>query len=222
MFLVCPLGAQDPSDYENPEVIERNQEPPHATLMPYEDLNEALSGERKKSDYHFSLNGTWKFHWAENPDAAPEQFYKQGFYRDDWQEIPVPSNWQMEGFGYPLFRNIGLPHPLDPPEVPRDFNPVGSYFRSFSLPENWEGRQIFLHFEGVHSAFYLWINGKEAGYNQGGMEPAEFNVTSFLKKGENQIAVRVLRYCDGSYMEDQDTWRLSGIYRDRPECGIPL
>jgi len=214
ILLVCYLGAQDPSDYENPEVIERKQEPPHATLMPYEDTQRALSGERKNSAFFYSLNGSWKFHWAANPVEAPEQFFKQGFYRGDWQEISVPSNWQMEGFGYPLFRNIGLPHPLDPPLVPEEFNPVGSYFRTFNLPKAWQDGQIFLHFEGVHSAFYVWINGAEVGYNQGGMEPAEFNITPYLKKGDNSIAVRVLRYCDGSYMEDQDTWRLSGIYRD--------
>jgi len=214
VLMIFQLEAQDLSDYENPQVIERNQEPPHATLMPYEDLHQALKGERKKSPFHYSLNGIWKFHWAENPEKAPEQFFEKGYSRGDWQEISVPSNWQMEGFGTPLFRNIGLPHPLDPPLVPKEFNPVGSYYRTFTLPENWKGRQVFLHFEGVHSASYVWVNGKEAGYNQGGMEPAEYNITSFLKKGENSISVRVLRYCDGSYMEDQDTWRLSGIYRD--------
>ncbi|MEA3462936.1 MAG: glycoside hydrolase family 2 TIM barrel-domain containing protein, partial [Bacteroidota bacterium] len=214
IFTCALLNAQLHPDYENPKVFERGQELAHATLMPYPTNDLALKGERKSSPCHMSLNGTWKFHRAENPDMAPGEFYKSGFDRKDWQTIPVPSNWQMEGFGYPLFRNVGLPHPLDPPEVPDLFNPVGSYFRTFGIPEDWDGRQIFLHFEGVHSASYVWINGKEVGYNQGGMEPAEYDITPYLKRGENSIAVRVLRYSDGSYMEDQDTWRLSGIYRD--------
>jgi len=214
IILSSQLIAQHHPDYENPEVFERNQVPPHATLMPFEKLEQALEGDRKSSPYHHSLSGTWQFHWAENPDEAPAGFYKSEYQRADWQKIKVPANWQMEGFGFPLFRNVGLPHPFDPPEVPKGFNPVGSYYRTFKLPADWKGRQVFLHFEGVHSASYVWINGKEAGYNQGGMEPAEYDVTQFLKQGENSIAVKVLRYSDGSYMEDQDTWRLSGIYRD--------
>jgi len=214
LFTCALVHAQLHPDYENPKVFERGQEEPHATLMPYPDVDLALAGDRKASPFHMTLNGPWQFHWAENPGLAPGEFYKSGYDRDDWETIPVPANWQMEGFGYPLFRNIGLPHPMDPPEVPDQFNPVGSYFRNFELPGDWDGRQVFLHFEGVHSASYVWINGKEVGYNQGGMEPAEYDITPYLKRGENSIAVRVLRYSDGSYMEDQDTWRLSGIYRD--------
>ena len=214
ILLSCQLTAQLHPDYENPEVFERHQVQPHATLMPFENLDQALEGDRKSSPFHHSLNGNWKFHWAENPDKAPVDFYKPEYLRADWLEIKVPSNWQMEGFGTPLFRNIGLPHPIQPPEVPKGFNPVGSYYRTFELPADWKERQVFLHFEGVHSASYVWINGKEVGYNQGGMEPAEYDVTPFLKKGENSIAVKVLRYSDGTYMEDQDTWRLSGIYRN--------
>ena len=215
MLLGCGvLNAQLHPDYENPGVFERNQEAPHATLMPYPTVEKAVDGMRKSSPFHLSLNGTWQFHWAENPEEAPENFYEGGFDRSQWAPIAVPSNWQMEGFGYPLFRNIGLPHPHNPPLVPKQFNPTGSYYRSFELPSDWNERQVFLHFEGVHSASYIWVNGKDVGYNQGGMEPAEFDITSYLKKGENSLAVRVLRYSDGAYMEDQDTWRLSGIYRD--------
>jgi beta-galactosidase len=223
MIIMCALAnAQLHPDYENPRVFERNQELPHATLMPYPGSDLALAGELKSSPFHMTLNGSWQFHWAENPSVAPDDFYKPGSKRDEWQTIPVPSNWQMEGFGYPIFRNVGLPHPLDPPEVPKQFNPTGSYYRTFDLPEGWNKRQVFLHFEGVHSASYVWINGKEVGYNQGGMEPAEYDISSYLKKGENSIAVRVLRYSDGAYMEDQDTWRLSGIYRDVYLISTPL
>ncbi len=215
MSMLCVLlNAQLHPDYENPEVFERNQEPPHATLMPYSTIEKALEGERKSSSFHMTLNGTWLFNWSENPDVAPHSFFESGYNRGGWKTIPVPSNWQMEGEGYPLFRNIGLSHPMDPPEVPKQFNPTASYYRTFELPADWKDRQVFLHFEGVHSASYVWINGKEVGYNQGGMEPAEYNITPYLRKGNNSIAVRVLRYSDGSYLEDQDTWRLSGIYRD--------
>jgi len=214
LFPCSLLIAQLHPDYENPRVFERNQEDAHATLMPYPGSDLALEGDRLSSPFHMTLNGSWKFHWAENPLMAPEEFYKSGFDRDEWENITVPANWQMEGKGYPLFRNVGLPHPLDPPNVPKQFNPTGSYYRSFKLPEDWSKRQVFLHFEGVHSASYVWINGKEVGYNQGGMEPAEYDITPYLRKGENNIAVRVLRYSDGSYLEDQDTWRLSGIYRN--------
>ena len=214
IFSCFILNAQLHPDYENPKVFERNQELPHATLMPYPDSDLALEGVRKASPLHLTLNGDWQFNWSENPELSPEQFYKPGYNREEWETIAVPSNWQMLGFGFPLFRNVGLPHPEKPPKVPEKFNPTGSYYRSFELPEDWNTRQVFLHFEGVHSASYVWINGKEVGYNQGGMEPAEYDITSYLKKGENSIAVRVLRYSDGAYMEDQDTWRLSGIYRD--------
>ena len=214
LFPCALLIAQVHPDYENPRVFERNQEQAHATLMPYPGSELALEGDRLSSPFHLTLNGSWQFHWAKNPAQAPEEFYKPGFNRGEWETITVPANWQMEGKGYPLFRNVGLPHPLDPPNVPEQFNPTGSYYRSFELPEDWSKRQVFLHFEGVHSASYVWINGKEVGYNQGGMEPAEYDITPYLRKGENNIAVRVLRYSDGSYLEDQDTWRLSGIYRN--------
>lgn len=207
-------NAQPINDWENPAVFERNQTAPHATLMPFNNLAQALENERKSSPNHFSLNGQWQFHWAENLDEAPADFYREDFDRSDWTNIKVPANWQMEGFGYPIFRNIGLPFPQKPPEAPRDFNPVGSYFRTFTLPRDWNRKQVFLHFEGVHSASWVWVNGQEVGYNQGGMEPAEYDITNFLQRGENTIAVKVLRFSDGTFMEDQDTWRLSGIYRD--------
>ena len=128
-----------------------------------------------------------------------------------WDDIEVPSNWQMKGYGHPMFRNVTMEFPEKPPHVPDYYNPVGSYFRTFVISKNWDGRRIFLHFEGVKSASYVWINGKEVGYNQGGFEPAEYDVTDFVKPGKNTIAVKVLRYSDGSFMENQDMWRLSGL-----------
>ncbi len=214
-FLSSNLGlAQLQNDWENPKVFQRNQVLPHTNLMPFNTLREALDLNKKASPNFLSLNGIWNFNFSENLDKAPKDFFKDGFDFKDWDKINVPSNWEMEGFGYAMFRNIGQPYNSAPPFVPREFNPIGSYSRSFTLPGNWREKQHFLHFEGVQSASYVWINGQEVGYNQGAMEPAEYDITPYLKEGENSIAVKVLHYSDGSYLEDQDTWRLAGIYRD--------
>ncbi|MFW6410369.1 MAG: glycoside hydrolase family 2 TIM barrel-domain containing protein, partial [Halanaerobiales bacterium] len=202
------------NDWENPEIFEKNQVLPHTTLIPFSNQKQALNFDKTLSSFYFSLNGNWKFNWSPNIEEAPVDFYKKDYSYEDWEEIKVPSNWQMQGYGYPLFRNVGHSFPSDPPRVPADFNPVGSYIKTFSLPQNWDDKKIFLHFEGVKSASYVWINGKKVGYNQGGMEPAEYDITQYLKPGENKIAVQVLRYSDGTYLECQDMWRLSGIYRD--------
>jgi beta-galactosidase len=208
------LPAQEVPDWENPAVFERGQVEPHATLMPFDSVEAALEGDRKASSWCHLLSGTWRFHWAPVPAEAPSTFFEPGFDASGWDEIGVPSSWQMQGFGHPVFRNVHQPFPSNPPRVPATYNPVGSYLRSFDLPEGWEGRQVFLHFEGVKSASYVWVNGEEIGYNQGGMEPAEYDVTDVLRPGSNTIAVQVYRFSDGTYLEDQDMWRLSGIYRD--------
>ncbi|MCF8335538.1 MAG: DUF4981 domain-containing protein [Bacteroidales bacterium] len=215
-FFLCVVfvNAQEIPDWENPRIFERNQVSPHTTLMPFQSQAQALKNQPEKSPNHLSLNGIWKFSWARNIESAPKDFYKGNFDKGAWDEIKVPSNWQMEGFGYPIFRNIGYNFEPNPPEVPDEFNPVGSYYRTFEISSDWTEKKIFLHFEGVQSASYVWINGEKVGYNQGAMEPAEYDITPFLKKGKNSIAVKVIRFSDGSYMEDQDTWRLSGIFRD--------
>ncbi|WP_117881557.1 beta-galactosidase small subunit-related protein [Aureibaculum luteum] len=206
--------SQAKNDWENPEVFQRNQMLPHTNLMPFNTIEEAISLEKKASPNFTSLNGIWKFNFSENLEQAPVDFYKNSFNRKKWDNIKVPSNWEMEGFGYPMFRNIGQPYTSTPPLVPKEFNPIGSYYRTFTLPKNGKDKQHFLHFEGVQSASYVWVNGQEVGYNQGAMEPAEYDITPYLKKGKNSIAVKVLHYSDGSYLEDQDTWRLAGIFRD--------
>ena len=206
--------AQSQNEWENPEIFQRNQVLPHTNLMPFNTLKEALSTDKKSSSNFMGLNGVWKFHFSENLEKAPSGFYKNSFNRKKWDDIKVPSNWEMEGFGYAMFRNIGQPYSSTPPLVPKEFNPIGSYYRTFTLPKNWKEKQHFLHFEGVQSASYVWVNGMEVGYNQGAREPAEYDITPYLKNGENSIAVKVLHYSDGSYLEDQDTWRLAGIYRD--------
>ncbi len=206
--------AQSENDWENPEIFQINQVFPHTNLMPFNTLIQALNLDKKSSPNFLSLNGVWKFHLSENLDNAPTDFYKNSFNHKKWDDIKVPSNWEMEGYGYAKFRNIGQPYSSIPPLVPKEFNPIGSYYRTFTLSKNWNEKQHFLHFEGVQSASYVWINGEKVGYNQGAMEPAEYDITPYLHNGKNSIAVKVLHYSDGSYLEDQDTWRLAGIFRD--------
>ncbi|KQX58701.1 beta-D-galactosidase subunit alpha [Paenibacillus sp. Root444D2] len=200
-------------DWENLEILRRNMEPPHAGIIPYGDVETALDHERAASPYFQSLNGNWKFYYAESPSQAPERFYDSSFSTDDWNKIPVPGNWQMHGYGRPHYSSSYYPFPIDPPHVPND-NPVGCYRRSFIIPDSWDDRQVFLVFEGVDSAFHVWVNGQFAGYGQGSHMPSEFRVTSLLHPGENIVAVQVYKWSDGSYLEDQDKWRLSGIFRD--------
>lgn len=222
LALVCPcLFAQD---WQDQSVIGRNKEAAHCTRLPFADLESAMKGAREDTPWFRSLNGAWKFHWVPSPDKAPKGFEKPGFDVSDWKEIPVPSNWQLQGYGVPIYTNVTYPFKKDPPrvmgEVPADWtkhdlpNPVGSYRRDFELPADWKGRETFLHFDGVQSAMYVYVNGKEVGYSQGSMTPAEFRITPFLRPGKNLLAVKVYRWSDGSYLEDQDFWRLSGIYRD--------
>ncbi len=203
------------NDWENPQVVGRNKEPGHVSLTPYADLATALAGDRSASPYFRLLNGDWKFKWAPNPDAAPASFYEDDFDVSGWDTLPVPSNWQMHGYDYPHYTNIVYPFSPDIcPQVPHDDNPTGSYRTEFTIPAEWDGRQIFLVFDGVDSAFYLWVNGQLVGYSQDSRVPAEFNITRYVRPGQNSLAVRVYRWSDGTYLEDQDMWWLSGIYRD--------
>ena len=201
-------------DWERPEVVGINKEPGHCTLVPYSHLRRALKVDRTQSRLYMSLNGDWKFNWAEKPVERPVEFYKLGYDVSKWAEIPVPANWQMHGYGRPIYLNMRYPFKVDPPFIPHEYNPVGSYRRDFRILNRWKDRQIFLHFDGVKSVFYIWVNGRKVGYSQGSMTPAEFNITEYLKPGDNTLAVEVYRWSDGSYLEDQDMWRLSGIYRN--------
>ena len=227
MLALCGIwqqaGAAAP-DWENEQVIGRNKEPGRATSLPYADRAGALRGMPEDTPYHQSLNGKWRFSWAPDPSQRPAEFYKSDFDVRGWDQIDVPGNWQCQGYGVPLYVNMKYPFQKDPPRVmgdpPQDFtnfdqrNPVGSYRRTFQTPTEWDGRQVFLQFDGVDSAFYLWINGRQVGYSQGSRTPALFNVTDYLNDGPNDLAVEVYRYSDGSYLEDQDFWRLSGIFRN--------
>jgi len=212
--------------WQNQEVFRLNKTERHVTKMPFSDADSARHQSRMDSPFCQLLNGEWKFHYVGNPDARPTDFYQTGYDDSKWDLIPVPSNWQMLGYGIPIYTNVTYPFKKNPPFVmdepdPRytnykseNRNPVGSYRKTFQVPSSWDGREVFLTFEGVDSAFYLWINGEEVGYSQDSRTPAEFDITRFLKKGDNQLAVEVYQYSDGSYLEDQDMWRLSGIFRD--------
>jgi beta-galactosidase/beta-glucuronidase len=213
--IMATSNVTRPNDWENPRVLQRNKEPAHAAYIPYDTLLAARSGRRDVSDLFQSLNGDWRFHWSPNPDAAPETFYRLDYDADDWDTLPVPSNWQMHGYGQPMYTNVQYHFDAsDLPRVPNDRNEVGSYRRTFVVPEGWDDRQVFVVFQGVDSAFTLWINGQRVGYSQDSRLPAEFNITPYIRTGENLLAVRVYRLSDGSYLEDQDHWRLSGIHRE--------
>jgi len=216
LLSVTHAQESSPPDWENPSVISINKEDPHATLLPFASTEQALKGDISASPYYKLLNGEWKFMWVEKPADKPEGFYSTLFNDDEWLYIPVPSNWELQGYGVPIYVNqpYEFPGEPNPPYVPHDYNPVGSYRTWFTMPEDWGGREIFLHFGAVKSAMYLWINGEKAGYSQGSKLPAEFNITSYLKDGKNLLALEVYRWSDGTYLECQDFWRVSGIERD--------
>ncbi len=220
---LCDYSYDGAPDWENPYIFEINREPAHATLTPCPDAASALT--ESGSPWVYSLNGDWLFNWAKEPALRPADFYETGFDSSGWASIPVPSNWQLHGHGVPIYVNVKYPFKKNAPRVtdaPDDEswtsfmhrNPVGSYLKSFNLPDGWAARRTFVVFDGVDSAFYLWVNGVKAGYSQDSRLPAEFDITDYVREGANTLAVEVYRWCDGSYMEDQDMWRLSGIYRD--------
>ncbi|MEN7550824.1 glycoside hydrolase family 2 TIM barrel-domain containing protein [Rapidithrix thailandica] len=208
------LNAQEQPDWENPKIFRVGTEKPHATAIPFPEVQTLFSSKREHSPYYKSLNGTWKFNWVRKPADRPKDFYKEGYDVSGWDNIPVPSNWEMQGYGIPIYVNVQYPFPKNPPYIPHEYNPVGSYKRTFTVPKGWEGREIFLHFGAVKSAAYFWVNGQKLGYSQGAKTPTEFNITPYLKEGENTLSVEIYRWSDGSYLEDQDFWRLSGIERD--------
>lgn len=198
---------------ENPQMIGLNQQEGHVPLLPYSTVGKAVARVQEQSTGYLPLNGTWKFLYAVNPEGIHAEFFQTGFNEKPMTDILVPGNWQMQGFGEKIFRNIAQPFRSDPPNIPRDYNPVGSYRKTFTLPAGFKKKQLFLHFEGVSSAFFVWMNGQEVGYNQGANEPAEFDVTRYVKPGKNTVSVMVFQYSDGTYNEDQDMWRLAGIFR---------
>jgi beta-galactosidase len=204
---------KEPRDWENPQMFSQNKEDPHATLISFNDATSALEAEKKNSPNYLSLDGIWKFSLVKSPDRRPYWFFRDDFDTRRWDDIEVPSNWEMKGYDVPIYVNIPYPYKNDPPYIPHEYNPVGSYKRSFKIPSAWRKKEVFLHFGAVASAFYVWVNEQLVGYSQDSKTPAEFNITRYLKRGNNSLAVEVYRWCDGSYLEGQDFWRMSGIQR---------
>ena len=203
--------------WEDPKIFEQNKESSHTMMLPYDTLEDALA--KKENPYKLSLNGTWKFYWQMGVENIPADFWKDSFDTSSWADMPVPSVWQLNGFGKPIYLCNSYPDILSTkqseiPKIDHSRNEVGIYKRSFEIPAAWEGREIYVYFTAVKSAFKLYVNGEEVGYSQGSMNGAEFNLTKYVKVGENTITAEVYRWCDGSYLEDQDMWFLSGIYRD--------
>lgn len=218
LLAVLVLAAHAaPPEWDNPAVTSIGVEPPHATMMIYPDTVSARTFDPSRSPWRLSLNGDWKFRGVLRPADRPLDFHRPEYDDSGWRTMAVPSVWQMQGFDIPIYMNWIYPFPQDRnkmPTPPYDFNPVGSYRRTFAVPETWKGRTIYLHFAGVDSCFYVWVNGEFAGYHEDSRTPAEFNITKLVRPGVNTLAVQVYRFGDGAYLEDQDMWRMSGIYRD--------
>ena len=207
-------------DWQNPALIHRNRLPARSYFFHYPDALAAARADRTASPWFLLLNGQWKFHYAPTPGEAPADFHTKDHDVSSWDDIAVPGNWQMQGYGHPHYTNVQFPFPVDPPFVPTE-NPTGSYRRDFMVPREWSGKRLILRFEGVDSAFHLWVNGKAAGFSKGSRIPAEFDVTDLVKAGRNTVAVRVYQWSDGTYCEDQDMWWLSGIFRDVYLLALP-
>ncbi|WP_444684964.1 glycoside hydrolase family 2 TIM barrel-domain containing protein [Alkalicoccus luteus] len=227
-FAYTPPANGYPEWNNNPETFQLNREMAHATMMPYPERDLAVEGDREASPFRTSLDGEWRFRFAERPEERDVDFYKTDRDMSSWDTIQVPSHWQLQGWDYPHYTNTRYPweerEDIKPPFAPTVYNPVGQYVRTVDVALV-EGERYLLHFEGVESAFYLWINGVLVGYSEDTFTPAEFDVTDVLKNGENRIAVEVYRWCDASWLEDQDFWRMSGIFRSvflyrRPDVAI--
>lgn len=213
LLFVNVCSAQAVNDWENPQLFEQNKERPHVGFMLYDKKQEVVADDYARSPYYKSLNGTWKFAYVDKHADREKEFYKTELNDFKWSNIPVPSNWEIKGFGIPIYTNIVYPHPKTPPAI-GDINPVGTYRKQFVIPENWNGREVLLHFGSISGCAFIYVNGQKVGMTKAAKSPAEFNITKHLKKGNNLLAVQAFRWHDGSYLEDQDFWRLSGIERD--------
>lgn len=221
--LLLPVAGRAAVDWDNEQVLHIHAESPRATFIPFATVEQALNEPFTNSPFYRSLNGEWKFNWVPRPELRPTNFFETNFDDASWTNIVVPGNWERSGFGVPIYLGSGHTFKIDPPSVmgepPTNWtafaqrNPVGSYRKSFNLPPGWSDCRVFIHFDGVDSAFYLWVNGRKVGFSKDSRTPTEFELTDYLQPGANQFAVEVYRWSDGSYLEDQDMWRMSGIFR---------
>ena len=214
LFLSLQNNFAQNNEWENPQILDRGKEAGRSSFLLFSNENELKGNNPQKSELYQSLNGNWKFNIVKSPSQRPLDFYAADLNDSGWKNIEVPSNWELQGYDIPIYTNITYPFPKNPPFIAPDYNPVGSYRRTFTVSESWNDKEIILHFASISGYARVFLNGKEVGMTKAAKTPAEFNITSFLKKGENLIAVQVFRWHDGSYLEDQDFWRLSGIERD--------
>jgi beta-galactosidase len=222
LLVSSPLFAQTtPNEWENPLAIDQHKEKAHASFMVYDKAADVAANDYARSPWYQSLNGTWKFNYVARPDQRPMDFQQLGFNDAAWNNIAVPSNWEIQGFGTPIYTNITYPFPKNPPFIDGRDNPVGSYRRSFTVPAGWAGREVLLNFGSISGYAVAFVNGQRVGMSKVAKSPAEFDITQYLKAGENQLAVQVFRWHDGSYLEDQDFWRLSGLDRDVYLYSVP-
>ena len=214
LLAIAAVGnAQPRNDWENPLLVNINREAAHATAMVFTNAEDVKLDDYSRSPYFQSLNGTWKFVYTDKYANRPMDFYKPGLDDKSWNDMAVPSNWEMKGFGIPIYTNITYPHPRTPPFI-GDNNPVGTYRKQFTIPNNWDGREVLIQFGSITGCAFVYINGQRVGMSKASKSPVEYNITKYLQKGSNLLAVQVFRWHDGSYLEDQDFWRISGIERD--------
>ena len=218
LFIYCLLSLSVTAqieDWQNQKIFDINKEKAHVNIVNYSNIEIAKSGNFHKSIYYKSLNDNWFFNYSDNVENRPKDFYKIDFDLSHWDSIKVPSNWELEGYGTPIYVNTDYPFDKNPePPLIKIDNPVGSYRYDFEVPNSWDGKSIFIHFGAIKSAAYLWINGEKVGYTQGSKTPSEWDITNFVQNGTNTLALEVYRWSDGSYLECQDFWRISGIERD--------
>lgn len=214
MLLSSFMTAQQPKhDWENPEVFAVNKEDTRATSLPYPSEDLALKDVYSSSPYYQLLDGLWKFKWVAKPLEIPSGFYTENYDVSKWVDMPVPGNWEFNGFGIPMYVNVGFGFKKNPPYIDKEDAPVGAYRHQFDVPSSWDGRKVFLHFEGGTNAMYVWVNGQKVGYTENAKSPAEFDITPYIRQGKNTLACEVHKFSDGTYLEDQDMWRLGGINR---------
>lgn len=202
------------NDWQNPEVFSVGRELPRANHFPYLSIDKAVARDYKNSENYLSLNGYWKFNWSNTPGQSPKDFWHDNYDVSGWDHIAVPGNWFLSGYGRPHYLDEAYVFEHNPPYIPNDYNPVGAYKRSFTVPSQWANKRVFIHLGAVRSAYYIWINGIKVGYAQGSKLASEFDITEHLRAGENTVSLQVYRWSDGSYLEGQDFWRVAGIERD--------
>jgi beta-galactosidase len=214
LSLFAESKTQEREPWENNEVFSINKEAPHATFFPFLSRDAALINDIKKNDNYLLLNGLWKFDWQRSPKNKPKGFENISFNDNNWKQIPVPGNWETEGFGYPIYLDERFPFTTTWPDVPKEYNPIGSYRKTFTFPNSWKNKQVFLHVGAAKSSLDVWLNGEKVGFSQGSKTPAEFDLTSYINEHENLLAFQIKRWTDASYLESQDMLRISGIERD--------